>query len=187
MKQYILPFVLLCMPATAFAHPGHDAAGFVGGFFHPFSGLDHMLALLALGIWAAMRQRPVLLSACIILGGMLGGGLLGAQMPLPALLESLVLGTAFLAALLVALAVRLPLHAEWLVSALFAAIHGMAHGAEMPGGVALPAYAAGFLLASALLLLAGWAGAALLGRQRRQQWLGAGLASVAGLMLFAAW
>jgi urease accessory protein len=185
MFKYLIILNLILMPTVAFAHPGHEAGGFVGGFFHPFSGMDHMLAMLAVGIWAAMRNRSLPVTVAIFLGGMLIGGMLGVQMLVPHMLESLVLGTALLAALLVALAVRLPMQAQLLAGALFAAIHGMAHGVELPQSMPLLPYAGGFLLASALLLCAGWAVAKALGAERRQQWLGAGLASLAGLMLFA--
>ena len=185
-KQALL--ILLLLPATALAHPGHDAAGFAlefsHGFFHPFSGLDHMLAMLAVGMWAAMRQRAVLQIAGVFLLGMVLGGVLGIQGVVAPMLESLVLGSALMAALLVALAVRLPLAVQLSVTAMFALVHGMAHGIELPAVGSAWAYAGGFLLATALLMLAGWTGAQALGVQRRQRLMGAGLAFMAGSPFF---
>ena len=173
--------ILLMLPATAMAHPGHDIAGFAAGFVHPFSGLDHTLAMLAVGIWAAMRQRAALQIAGTFLGGMLLGGMLGMQGLVAPILESLVLGSALLAALLVALAVRLPVSAQLAVTSLFALVHGM----ELPGSASALPYAGGFLMATALLILAGWVAGRALGTQRRQRLSGAGLAVVAGSLFFA--
>jgi urease accessory protein len=177
--------ILLMLPATAMAHPGHDIAGFAAGFVHPFSGLDHTPAMLAVGIWAAMRQRAALQIAGTFLGGMLLGGMLGMQGLVAPMLESLVLGSALLAALLVALAVRLPVSAQLAVTSLFALVHGMAHGMELPGSASALPYAGGFLMATALLILAGWVAGRALGTQRRQRLSGAGLAVAAGSLFFA--
>lgn len=186
MKRKLMVLVLLLLPVSAFAHPGHDAGGFVGGFFHPFTGLDHMIAMLALGMWAAMRKQSLPVAGSLFLGGMLMGGALGMQGWAPAMLETLVMGSALLASMLVALATKLPLPLQLAISAIFAVVHGTAHGVEIPETAAAMPYAAGFLLASAALFAAGAYLARKLHEQRRQRIAGGALAVVAGLMLAAA-
>ena len=186
MQKRVL-LILLMLPATAMAHPGHDVAGFSAGFMHPFSGIDHCLAMLAVGVWAAMRNRTGQQGWGLgsFLAGMGLGGVLGMQGLVPPMLESLVLGSALLAALLVVLAVRLPLYAQALVVALFALMHGMAHGLELPAIGTAWTYASGFLVATALLIFTGWACGRVVETQCRQRWLGAGLAAVAGSLFLA--
>ncbi len=179
MKKHVM-LILLMLPASAMAHPGHDVTGFVAGFVHPFSGFDHILAILAVGIWSAMGSRGVLRMAGVFLAGMALGGVLGMQGVVVPMLESLVLGSALLSALLVALAVRMPISAQMAVIAMFALLHGMAHGMELPATVAASLYGSGFLLATALLLFVGWVCAKFLGVQRNQRLLGAALAVLAG-------
>ncbi len=179
MKKCTL-LILLLLPATALAHPGHDIHGFAAGFSHPFGGLDHLLAMLALGIWAAMHSRASLSRVLSgFLAGMGLGGVLGMQGIVPPMLESWVLGSTLLATLLVAIAVRWPLYAQTMVAVLFALAHGMAHGTELPASGAAWLYVSGFLFATALLIIAGWIVGRLLGTQFRQRWLGAGLATAA--------
>ena len=178
-------FILLMLPATALAHPGHDIHGFAAGFSHPFGGLDHLLAMLALGIWAAMRNRGLGQVLGGFLVGMGLGGVLGMQGLVIPMLESWVLVSTLLATLLVALAVRLPLYAQTMVAVLFALVHGMAHGTELPASGAAWLYVSGFLFATALLIIAGWMAGRLLGTQFRQRWLGAGLATAAASLFLA--
>ncbi len=184
MKKYLL-LILLLLPATVLAHPGHDIHGFAAGFSHPFGGLDHLLAILALGIWAAMRNPGLGRVLGGLLVGMGLGGVLGMQGIVPPMLESWVLGSTLLATLLVALAVRLPLVAQTMVAVLFALVHGMAHGTELPASGAAWLYVSGFLFATALLIIAGWIVGRLLGTQFRQRWLGAGLATAAASLFLA--
>ena len=183
-KRTPLMMLMLILPATALAHPGHDVAGFVSGFFHPFSGLDHTLVMLAVGIGIAMRKYSALQIASVFLACMALGTVLGMQGLVSPILESLVLGATLLATLLVAFAVRLPLQAHLLFTASFALLHGIAHGMEISPGGSGVTYAGGLLLATAIIMLAGWTGARVLGMQRRQRLLGAGLAVVAGSLFF---
>ena len=125
------------LSAAAFAHPGHPsaAAGFFSGFAHPVGGLDHLLAMLAVGLYAA--RQP------------------GAQRwALPAVESGIALSVLVLG-LLIALAVRLPLGAALALIAGFALFHGHAHHAEIDGA-RLSTYVVGFTLATALLHGAGW-------------------------------
>jgi urease accessory protein len=184
MKKCTL-LILLLLPSTALAHPGHDIHGFATGFTHPLGGFDHLLAMLALGIWAAMRNRGLGRVLGGFLVGMVLGGVLGTQGLVPPMLESWVLGSTLLATLLVALAVRLPIYAQTMVAVLFALVHGMAHGTELPASGAAWPYVFGFLSATALLIVTGWMAGRLLGTQFRQRWLGAGLTAAAASLFLA--
>jgi urease accessory protein len=170
-----LPAILLASLAVpALAHPGHpggDAhdAGFAHGFAHPFGGFDHLLAMLAVGLWAVQfaartENRAVLwlLPAAFMLP--MGAGFLLALngIALPGVEAGIALSVLILG-LAVAFAARPPLAAAMVVTAAFALFHGSAHGSEMGEGMAT-AYAVGMLLATALLHGAGLV-AALLSQQ----------------------
>jgi urease accessory protein len=149
---------LLLTPALAFAHPGHGDNGLLAGISHPLSGLDHLLAMLAVGLWAAQQHGAARWALpCTFVGTMLIGGLLGfAGMNLPAL-ESGIAASVFALGLAVALAVRPPLALAVAATALFALFHGVAHGLELPAMSNPWAYAAGFVAASAALHAVGYA------------------------------
>lgn len=147
--------VLSLASGAALAHPGHEhLSGFAAGFAHPFLGLDHLLAMIALGIWAAQSQgRSMFVAPAIFVASMLLGALFalkGGNLPYAEhgiALSVLVIG------LLVALVpaqgpvakLALP------VIAVGAALHGYAHGAELPAEAGAAAYIAGFSMATALL------------------------------------
>jgi urease accessory protein len=168
--------VLLLLPASAWGHPA-DAAGFV----HPFTGLDHLLAMLAVGLWAAQLGGrwtwavPLAFVGSMALGGALG--FTGLELPL---VEPMIAASVLVLGLVVALRVRLRWSALALVGA-FAVFHGIAHAAEMPREVSRLVYACGFVLATALLHAAGVA----LGMLPRARWAGVPVA-LAGLWLLAA-
>ena len=149
---------LLLTPAIAFAHPGHGDNGLIAGISHPLGGLDHLLAMLAVGLWAAQQQgaaRWVL--PCTFVGTLLMGGLLGFEgVNLPAL-ESGIAASVLALGLAVALAVRPPLSMAVAATALFALFHGVAHGLELPEMSSPWTYAAGFVVATAALHAAGYA------------------------------
>lgn len=141
-------------PALAFAHPGHgDAAGLVHGFMHPIGGLDHVLAMVAVGIFAAQLGGraiwavPATFVALMAVGG--AAGMAGIDVPFVELgiaLSIVVLGGA------VALGAKnWPLGAAMAMVGFFAVFHGHAHGAEMPADASGLEYAAGFMAATALL------------------------------------
>ena len=149
--------LLLLLPGIAAAHTGvGTTTGFIHGFAHPLGGVDHLLAMLAVGLWAAqiggraVWTVPATFVAVMILGGALGfSGLAVPYIEEGILLSVLVLG------LLVAASFRFSLPASMLTVALFAVFHGHAHGAEMPLAAGAAAYTAGFALATALLHFAG--------------------------------
>ena len=158
--------VLAALPNAALAHTfgAHDA-GLVHGFLHPVGGWDHLLAMVAVGLWAAQRGGKALWALPMaFVGAMIGGGLLGlAGIGLPQVELGIVLSVVVLGAL-IALQSRLPLLASAGVVALFAVFHGQAHGAEMPEAAQPLLYGLGFALSTALLHGAG-IGAALLLRR----------------------
>ncbi len=166
---------LLLASFAAWGHPA-DAAGFV----HPFTGLDHLLAMLAVGLWAAQLGGrwtwavPLAFVASMALGGALGFA--GVNLPF---VEPMIAASVLVLGLLVALQVRLRYSGLVLVGA-FAIFHGIAHAAEMPAETPRLVYAAGFVLATALLHAAGVG----LGLLPRARWAGVPVA-LAGLWLLA--
>ncbi|THF65349.1 HupE/UreJ family protein [Pseudothauera rhizosphaerae] len=152
---------------TALAHQGHESASFFSGFSHPLGGIDHLLAMLAVGLYAARQsgwQRwalPVGFVVAMLVGA--GLGALGVELPA---VEAGIAASVLVLGLLIAFAARLPVVAALPLVAAFALFHGHAHHAEMGDG-SLFTYAAGFAIATALLHGAGY----LIGRQVPQaQW-----------------
>ncbi|MCW2242680.1 HupE/UreJ family protein [Azospirillum canadense] len=148
---------LAALPNAALAHTfgAHDA-GLVHGFLHPVGGWDHLLAMVAVGLWAAQRGGNALwLLPTAFVGAMVGGGLMGmAGLELPQAELGILLSVAALGGL-VALQSRLPLLASAGVVALFAVFHGHAHGTEMPEAAQPLLYGLGFAISTALLHVAG--------------------------------
>ncbi len=166
--------LLLALAAPASAHPGPGGGlgvGFLGGLAHPFGGLDHVLAMVAVGLWAAqLGGRALWLVPTGFVAAMLAGATLGwaGIGVIPA--EAGILASVLLLGLLVAFAVRLPLALGLVVVGVFALCHGHAHGA-----------------AAATALLHGLGVAAGLAARdgRLLRWSGAGIAA-AGLVLILA-
>jgi urease accessory protein len=155
-------------PAVALAHPGHvhdGGAGFVDGFLHPMTGLDHILAMVTVGILAyqiggrALWMVPATFVAVMAAGGLLGAAGMSFYFVEPGIAASVVVLGA-----IVALAVKPPVAVAMALVALFAVFHGYAHGVEAPLGGSLAVYGAGFMVATALLHAAGIALGMLVGR-----------------------
>ena len=151
------------LPLVASAHVGvdgaaHHSAGFVQGFLHPFSGLDHLAAMVGVGLWSALAARgardllwaPLGFAAMLLAGALLG--LAGAQVPA---VEPMIAASLLVIGLLVATRLRLPGPVAAAVVGAFAVFHGVAHGHELPGDSGAAAAVAGMVLATALLHLAG--------------------------------
>lgn len=157
-KKIAYTLALLLTPALAFAHPGHDENGLMAGISHPLSGIDHLLAMLAVGLWAAQQKGSARWALpCTFVGMLLIGGILGfAGLNVPAL-EGGIAASVFALGLAVALAVRPPLAVAVGATALFGLFHGVAHGLELPAMTSPWAYAAGFVAATAALHAAGYA------------------------------
>lgn len=181
-RTWLPAIVLLALPSLSHAHPGHDAGGFIHGVEHPPGGLDHILAMIAVGLWAVqLGGRAFYLVPLSFVGAMAAGGVLGmAGVPVP-FVEQGIMTSILILGLLIAAAVRVPLWAGILLLGSFAVFHGYAHGAEMPGNASGLAYAAGFVLATAALHLAGMGLGMALGRLARLK-----LVRVAGLAIAAA-
>lgn len=149
---------LLTATAPAFAHPGHDpvSAGFGAGILHPLLGVDHLLAMLAVGIWAAqLGGRAIWLVPATFVALMAAGGIAAMQGYAPPHLEAGIAASLFVLGLLVAVRSRLPTSVAMGLTAVFALFHGAAHGQELPSLATPGAYALGFVLATATLHVAG--------------------------------
>lgn len=152
-----LALVAAASPGLALAHPGHaEQASFLAGALHPLTGIDHLLAMLAVGLWAAqLRQRAALLLPALFPVAMVAGAALAfAGVALPAVEPVIALSVIVLGAAIVA-GLQLPLAAGGAMIALFALAHGFAHGVELPAGANVAGYAAGFIGSTICLHLAG--------------------------------
>lgn len=144
--------ILLAGTSTSFAHLNPAEHGsFAAGISHPLFGLDHILAMVAVGIWAAQIGGRALIGVPAAFVGCMALGFVAALagMPLP-FVEPAILASVVALGLLVACAVRLPVEACAAVVGLFAFFHGHAHGGEIGAAGAL-AYGSGFVIATALL------------------------------------
>lgn len=154
---FILAAASVLAPVAALAHTGAgDTHGVVHGFMHPVTGLDHVLAMVAVGILAALLGgRAIWLVPASFVALAAVGGLLGVQGVLVPFVEFGISASVVLLGLAIALQARLPL--GWTVGlvGLFGLYHGYAHGAEMPADASGFAYGAGFLAATAMLHIAG--------------------------------
>lgn len=157
MKKTLLTAILLLLPTAALAHPSidHHVHGFLAGVSHPLTGLDHLLAMLSVGLWASQKGGralwlwPTAFVSAMIAGGVIG--MMGIGLPLvePAIIASLLVLGAVIAA-----TVTLPTAAGIMLIAVFGLFHGNAHGMEAPGaGAAL--YALGFVLSTITLHVLG--------------------------------
>lgn len=155
-RKPLLALAALALPGAALAHTGHVAGGLGDGFAHPLGGLDHLLAMLAVGLWAAQAGGRALwaVPASFLALMAAGGALALTGLSLPAA-ELGIAGSVLAFGLLVACAARLPLAAGMALTGAFALCHGHAHGAEMAAGASAALYGAGFLAATALLHGAG--------------------------------
>lgn len=149
--------LLLLVPAAAQAHTGGPVSvGFWPGFWHPFSGLDHVLAMVAVGLLAAqLGGRALWLVPLSFVSVMAIGGLLGTTgFPLP-FVELAIASSVLVLGLTIALGLRPAVASAMGLVGAFAIFHGFAHGAEMPAAATALAYGTGFVVATALLHAAG--------------------------------
>lgn len=155
--KHLLPFTFLLVCASASAHSGHGQyeIGLLAGFLHPFTGLDHLAALLAVGIWSAMTTRriwvaPLSFASLLLLGAVLS--LSGLALPA---VEPMIATSLLVIGLLLAAQVRISAAAGGIIVGLFAIFHGAAHGAELLGAGNVAATLSGMVLATLLIHLAG--------------------------------
>ena len=156
-QRLSLVLFTLVLPSLAFAHSGAgEGSGFVSGFLHPLGGLDHVAAMVAVGILGAFMGKPAIWVLPIVFPIVMAlGGVLGLlSVPIPGIeigiaVSSIVLGIMILMGTQPALPVAIA------VVAAFAIFHGYAHGAELPSAANPVAYSAGFVVSTGLLHLAG--------------------------------
>ncbi len=149
--------VSLLVPEIALAHTeGGITGGFVSGFTHPILGWDHVVAMVAVGLWGAFLGAPAiwLLPVVFPLVMAFGAALGVIGVPIPAV-EIGIAGSAVVLGLLIVLAVRLPLWLAGVIVGVFAIFHGYAHGIELPEAANPFAYGVGFVTATGLLHLIG--------------------------------
>lgn len=152
----ILPGLLLLSP-LALAHTEEGVVGgFISGFLHPIYGPDHVVAMVAVGLWGAFLGSPAiwLLPVVFPLVMAFGGALGVLGLPLPGV-EIGIAGSAIVLGLMVLLTVRPPLWVAAVLVGAFGIFHGHAHGTELPEASNPLSYAIGFVLATGLMHLAG--------------------------------
>lgn len=189
LPSVILALLLLVLPSLVWAHTDIPLQnGWVDGFVHPISGLDHILVMVAVGLWAvqiggrAIWSMPLIFVIAMVLGGLLGiSSLSFAYAEHGIILSLLIVGV------LIASRVRLSLLTSICLIIMFALFHGAAHGSEMPSNISMLTYASGFMLATALLHLVGIGIALLSKKMGGNQWLRLSGVAIAlyGTFLFA--
>ncbi len=139
---------------------GHDgtglAGGFVAGFQHPLLGLDHMLAMVSVGLWGAFLGRPLIIALPVLFPIAMAGGAAAGMVALP--IPSVELGVAasvLTLGLMILLGVRASVPVACAIVGIFALFHGYAHGTELPVAADPVGYTTGFILCTGLLHLAG--------------------------------
>jgi urease accessory protein len=177
-------------PALAHTGIGVHGNGFVAGFLHPLMGLDHMLAMLGIGIWAAqLGKRATWLVPAAFLTVMIGGAALALSGAVLPMVEFGIAGSVVVVGGLIAFGARMPLGLAMSLVGAFALFHGFAHGTELPGFAHPATYGAGFVAATALLH-AGGLGLATLLRQHASKLPirvgGAMMAAIGGGLLLGA-
>ena len=175
----LLVLVFVCAQ-SAFAHPQKgEAVGFLTGFRHPISGLDHVLAMVAVGLWGAQLGSPaiwllpVAFPLVMAFGGMLG--LMGV--PLPGI-EYGIAASAIALGAAVMFAWKPPLALAAALVGVFAIFHGHAHGTELPPGQSAMLYSIGFVIATGCLHAVGIG----IGTVHRWSW-GQRLLQIAGALV----
>jgi urease accessory protein len=154
--RVIVCTALCVLPALAFAHPGNES-GLMAGVVHPLTGIDHLLAMFAVGLWAAQQKGgarwmlPVAFVGCMLLGGLLGFD--GLSVPY---LESGIAASVLALGLLVAVAASPPIAVSIVITGLAGLAHGIAHGMELPQMASPAWYAVGFVSATSALHATGY-------------------------------
>ena len=183
----LLAYVTILPVAEAHTF-GSQGAGLMAGLTHPFVGLDHLLAMIAVGIWAGqLGGRAVWLIPLTFVSVMAAAATLASFGLLLPLMEPAIACSVLVLGLLIAGSVRLPTSVCALLVSLFAVFHGYAHGLELPQAASPILYGAGFVLATALLHGIG-IGFARNSRQHKmlQRIAGYSLIAASGLLLAAA-
>lgn len=185
----LFSLALACLATPALAHSGGDVhVGFTAGFLHPLTGLDHLVAMVAVGLWGAQLGKPeiwllpIAFPLVMAFGGLLG--IMGIALPLS---EPLIAASAIVLGLVVVTQARWPMAAAIALVSVFAIFHGYAHGRELPDAASPEAYAIGFVMATGMLHGVG----ILIGTLQRLRWgsyvvrgLGFGISAIGVVFLY---
>lgn len=153
----VFTLLLLMFPVLAFGHTAEGVSGgFISGLTHPIFGFDHVVAMIAVGLWGAQLGNPALWVLPVTFPLVMAfGGLLGViGVPVPAV-EVGIAASAIVLGLMVAIVARPPLWVAGILVAVFAIFHGHAHGTELPEAANPIAYAVGFVIATGALHMLG--------------------------------
>lgn len=174
---------LLC--PLVLAHPSHGS-GIADGLLHPLTGLDHLLAMVGVGLWSAQQSghsRWLIPGSFVLLMGFAGWlGTLGYSLPF---IESGIATSVLLIGLLISFSIKTSALFGMLMVGMFAVLHGFAHGTEMPPSVSAWQFGAGFMLTTTLLHAIGFlSGTALHKNEKLMRIGGAGIAMCGGFLVF---
>jgi urease accessory protein len=158
LAAFAFAIVVLLVSAPAWAHEGEgiSVGGFGAGFLHPLTGPDHIVAMVAVGLWGAFLGAPAIWVLPVVFPLVMAmGGVLGViGVPLPGV-EVGIAASAIVLGLVVAFAARPPLWIAAVIVGVFAIFHGHAHGTELPEAANPISYSLGFVIATGLLHLVG--------------------------------
>jgi urease accessory protein len=147
--------VVLLLPQIALAHPGHSH-GLLGGLVHPFTGIDHILGMLSIGVWATARKdNNKLLFFVMYIIGLVVGGMIGIDYKLQVNIDLMIALSVGITSLFIIRHVNTMLVIQSLLTVIFSFSHGLAHGSEIPSLAHPGAYILGFILSSSILFLLG--------------------------------
>ncbi|MBV7379570.1 HupE/UreJ family protein [Maritimibacter dapengensis] len=188
MSRFLLALPFVMIASAAFAHTDGETGGFISGFTHPILGWDHVIAMVAVGLWGAFLGKPAIWILPVVFPLVMAvGGALGViGVPLPAVEAGIALSGVILG-LLIAFAVRAPLWVAGVIVGVFAIFHGHAHGTELPEAANPFAYGIGFVIGTGLLHLIGIAFGLLVGSSTGRmvvRGMGVVIAAVGGAFLF---
>lgn len=153
----VMTAILITYASASSAHEGAGiAGGFFSGFMHPILGWDHVIAMVAVGLWGAFLGNPAIWVLPVVFPLVMAfGGALGVMgVPIPAVETGIAVSAIVLGAM-VAFAVRPPIWVAAVIVGAFAIFHGHAHGTELPNAANPLAYSLGFVIATGLLHLCG--------------------------------
>ncbi|WP_193086732.1 HupE/UreJ family protein [Advenella sp. FME57] len=193
MRKMLTALALLSLAQPVLAHPGHPGhtdtiSMLTDGLLHPLAGPDHLLAMLAVGVWSALVYPsikravyvPLSFSIILLVGALMG--MAGLHIPL---VEPLIMASLLVLGLMLAGMTRLPLPVGSVLVAFFAFFHGAAHGLELPQGGTAIVFILGFMASTLLIHCTGMVAGAIL--TRRHVWparlAGAGIASYGAILM----
>jgi urease accessory protein len=179
----LIAVAVIVLNSAAFAHPGHGG-GLAAGLSHPLTGLDHMLTMFAVGLWASQLGRKAIVTLPLVFPlVMAAGAALGANGVAVPWVEIGILGSVVVLGAAVALGLQASLVASAALVGMFAVFHGFAHGAEIPAAASPLLYGLGFVAATLALHAIGVAAGSLTQRPLLMRTAGGAIAA-AGLLLF---